>query len=314
MSKKNILVVGELNIDIILDNIRGFPVIGHEILADNMNVTLGSSSAIFACNIATLGLATSFCGMLGNDVFGNFILDELKKKSVDTKYITVSNELKTGATLVLNYSEDRANVTHCGTMEVFNKSNIPLEKLAQYSHLHFSSYFLQKGIQADITELFKTAKNKGLTTSLDLQWDPDNKWDFPYKDCLPHVDYFLPNESELLLLSGENELDRALEKIGEYGNIIIVKRGSKGAVAYEKGKFIYAQPFLHQHFADAIGAGDSFNAGFIAKYLEGCSLEDSLKFANLAGAINTTASGGTTAFSSLETFRNKAKELFNIVL
>ncbi|MEO6290084.1 MAG: carbohydrate kinase family protein, partial [Ginsengibacter sp.] len=64
MNKKKILVVGELNIDIILDDINGIPVIGHEILADKMNITLGSSSAIFASNIATLGVDTSFCGIV----------------------------------------------------------------------------------------------------------------------------------------------------------------------------------------------------------------------------------------------------------
>lgn len=314
MNNKNILVVGELNIDIILDDIKGFPVIGHEILAEKMNVSMGSSSAIFASNIATLGINTSFCGIVGKDSFGKFILDELKNKNVDTFYIAHSVEHKTGVTIVLNYSQDRANITHCGVMDVFNISYIPFAELSKFKHLHFSSYFLQKGIRADISNLFKTAKEKGLTTSLDIQWDPDNKWDFPYKDCLPFVDVFLPNESEIMFLSGESELNKALEKIGEFGHKVIVKRGTEGALAYEKGKFTHSKPFLHQHFIDAIGAGDSFNAGFIFKYLAGSSLEENLQFANLAGAINTTASGGTTAFDSFESFKRKAKELFNVLL
>lgn len=311
---KDILVIGELNIDIILDNINGFPLLGTEILADSMNVRIGSSSAIFASNIATLGVNTAFCGMVGRDPFGKFILSELKNKNVDTTFIIESEEHHTGATIVLNYSQERANITNCGAMEVFSVANIPFELFYQFRHVHLSSYFLQKGIQPGFAYVFRTAKENGLTTSLDLQWDPDNKWDFPYKDCLPYVDIFLPNIAEILLLSGEEELDKALEKIGQYANKIIVKCGTDGSVAYEKGNIVVSKPFLHEHFVDAIGAGDSFNAGFISRFLEGCSLEESLELANLAGAVNTMGSGGTSAFKSRHGFDKKVKEIFNIVL
>ena len=314
MNKKKILVVGELNMDIILDDINGTPVIGHEILADKMNITLGSSSAIFASNIASLGVDTSFCGVVGKDSFGEFVLKELKNKQINTFYISQSDAHKTGVTVVLNYSQNRANITHCGAMDALDITGIPLAEFSTFNHLHFSSYFLQKGIQADIVHLFRSAKEKGLTTSLDIQWDPNNNWNFPYKDCLPFVDIFLPNESEILMLSGESKLNKAVEKIGEFANLVIVKLGIKGALAFENGTTTFSSACLHQHFVDAIGAGDSFNAGFIYKYLLQCPLEESLRFANLAGAINTTASGGTGAFESAASFKMKAKELFNILL
>ena len=314
MKKKNILVVGELNIDIIADHINGFPLVGLEILADKMNITLGSSSAIFASNIATLDVHTSFCGVVGKDLFGEFILDELKNKNVDTSYIFQSAKFKTGATIVLNYAQDRANITYCGSMDALDINCIPVAEFHKFDHLHFSSYFLQKGMKADIVNLFRTAKERGLTTSLDIQWDPHNKWDFPYKNCLPFVDVFLPNESEILMLSGESELNKAVEKIREFANLIVVKLGINGALAFEKGTAISSPSFLHNHFIDAIGAGDSFNAGFISKYLLHCPLEESLHFANLAGAINTTASGGIAAFESQQSFKRKVKQLFNISL
>ncbi len=123
--KRDILVIGELNIDIILDKINGFPLVGTEIIADSMNITVGSSSAIFASNIATLGVSTAFCGMVGRDSFGKFILSELISKNVDTSFIIESEEYHTGATIVLNYSQDRANITNCGAMEAFSAANIP---------------------------------------------------------------------------------------------------------------------------------------------------------------------------------------------
>lgn len=152
---------------------------------------MGSSSAIFASNIATLVIETSFCGMIGNDFFVEFILDEFHSKRVNTHFVTQSDSVKTGATIVLNFDDDHANVTYCGAMEEFNNIHVPFNLLSQFNHLHFSSFFLQKGIRPYITQLFKTAKSSGLTTSLDLQWNPANKWEFPYQECLPYVDVFL---------------------------------------------------------------------------------------------------------------------------
>ncbi len=307
---KNILVVGELNIDLILNDIRGVPVVGTEIMAGDMNITLGSSSAIFAANIAMLGINTSFCGMLGKDSFGKFILEELNRKHVNTDYITQSVDDKTGLTVVMNYSQDRAMVTYGGAMETFSLAHIP-EDLSPFSHLHVSSYFLHKALKADIPALFKKAKENGLTTSLDLQWDPENEWMFLFEECLPYVDVFLPNETEILLLTKLSSIEDAAIKLAPFANLIIIKRGTKGALAYDKGNFIASPPMLHNNFIDAIGAGDSFNAGFISRYLKGNPLENCLRFANLCGAINTTAAGGTAAFADIGLFKEKAKSLFN---
>ncbi|MHA4844978.1 carbohydrate kinase family protein [Flavitalea antarctica] len=312
--RKDVLVIGELNVDILLNRLSALPVVGHEILAEDMVFTLGSSSAIFAANLASLGIATSFCGMVGNDIFGNYIVGELVSRRVDTKLVIADARYKTGITVVLNYEQDRANVTHCGAMEYFGFNNIPVDKFTEFKHLHLSSYFLQKGLQKDIVTVFKTAKEKGLTTSLDLQWDPANSWEFPFRDCLPYVDFFLPNEAEILALTNTTQVSDALEVLNDFCNTVVVKRGINGALAYDKGTYTEATPYLHSHFVDAIGAGDSFNAGFISSYLQGKSLYECLLFGNLTGAINTTAPGGTGAFSDLPSFARKAKSIFQIEL
>lgn len=314
MKNKEVLVIGELNVDILLNGINGFLVIGQEILADNLTLTLGSSSAIFAANLSSLGITTSFCGMVGKDMLGKFILNELNNKHVNTSLVTESSAHKTGLTMILNYGQDRANVTYCGAMEYFSVSDIPIDKFYQFKHLHLSSYFLQKALQKDIIQLFKTAHDTGLSTSIDIQWDPANEWKFPFKECLPYVDFFLPNEAEILSLTRTEQLSDAFNILSSFANTIVVKRGVNGASAYQKGNITYAPPYLHDHFIDAIGAGDSFNAGFISSYLKGKSLQESLLFGNLAGAINTTAPGGTGAFSDLSSFAEKAKTIFNILI
>ena len=141
----DVIVVGELNVDLILNQIDSFPEIGKEKLADNMILTLGSSSAIFASNLSALGMSVSFIGKIGNDIFGNFCKEQLELKNVDTSMLMVSDQLQTGATVVLNFGADRANVTHQGAMKFLGLSDVTSDMLSTAKHLHFSSYFLQPG-------------------------------------------------------------------------------------------------------------------------------------------------------------------------
>ncbi len=305
----DVIVVGELNVDLILNSIDSFPEMGKEKIAKRMTLTLGSSSAIFASNLSTLGTKVAFIGKIGDDAFGTLVRESLQKKKVNTDYI-INGKMNTGATIVLNYAEDRAMVTYPGAMEDLTIKDIKEEVIKSAKHLHFSSYFLQPGIQSGILQLFKIAKENGLTTSLDIQWDPAEKWNFNYREVLPYVDVFLPNEQEALLLTGENKLENALSKLAFCGKLIVVKLGSKGSTVATKKKSVFMQSFFNSSVVDAIGAGDSFNAGFIFKYINSCEIEECQRFANLTGAVNTTAAGGTSAFESYEQVIKVGKEKF----
>jgi len=309
--KFDILVVGELNVDLILNNIQTFPKIGTEILSEQMTITLGSSSAIFASNISVLGAKVAFAGEIGNDSFGNLVLNSLQQKKVDTSFIKTSQVTKTGASIILNYQEDRAIVTHPGAMEDLTCTDVTKEMLKSAKHLHVSSVFLQPGIKKCIINLFKQAKEAGLTTSLDVQWDPQEKWDIDFEKLLPFVDVFLPNKQEILAITNEDKIENAINKLSKYANIIAVKMSNEGSLGFQKDKKINVPSFLNKNVVDAIGAGDSFNAGFIFKFINNEHLQDCLQFGNLTGAINTTASGGTAAFSSFDELKKTAKEQFN---
>lgn len=294
--KFDVMVIGELNVDLILNQIESFPEVGKEILASKMDLVLGSSSAIFASNLSSLGAKVSFLGKIGEDIFGDLVITSLQNKNVNTEFVIREANLKTGATVVLNYDEDRANVTHPGAMEDLSILDITREKLQQAKHVHISSVFLQPKLKENIYEIFKLAKDEGLTTSLDVQWDPAEEWDLDLEKLLPFVDVFLPNEQELLNLTGEKELQVAINKIENFGNVIVVKRGSKGSICCSKGTQNEIPAFLNENVVDAIGAGDSFNSGFIFKFIKNVAFIDCQKFGNLTGAINTTQAGGTAAF------------------
>ncbi len=308
----DLLVVGELNVDLILNQIQEFPVIGKEILAEDMCLTMGGSSAIMACNSAVNGLATFFCGILGKDYFGKYILQELNKKSVDTSFIKETDITDTGITVAMSYDQDRANVTYLGTMPLLSMEDIPWNSIQEFRHLHISSIFMQENLLPDISNIFQEAKKAGVSTSLDMQWDPSEKWDLDFKTCLPHVDLFLPNEAELLALTGTSSYLDAIDVVRPYANIIALKRGINGSIGFGKeGQTIERATFHNPAFVDGIGAGDSFNAGFIKKFLEGGTLEDCLEEGNLMGAVSTMGKGGTGAFKDKETLRQNIEILKN---
>ncbi len=312
MPNKGLFVVGELNVDLILNQINGFPQVGTEIVAKDMVLTLGSSSAILAANAAAIGLPTAFCGAVGNDVYGHLVLKELQAQGVRTDFIHVSKSYQTGITVVLNYGQEPANVTYCGAMERLSMEDIPWSALYQFQHLHISNFFLQKGIQPDIVEIFRRAKAGGLSTSLDLQWDVSNRWAFNYRDCLPLVDVFLPNEAELLALTHSDTLEAGIASIRPYINLMAVKLGQKGSLGIRGEQQIKMAAFQIQDYVDAVGAGDSFNAGFLKKFLENASLEACLQYGNLMGALNTTAAGGTAAFRNESGIDQKVQSIFQL--
>jgi sugar/nucleoside kinase (ribokinase family) len=309
----DVLAIGELNVDLILNNISGFPVVGKEIHAGDMVLTLGSSTAIFASNLSSLGLKVGFLGKTGDDSFGDLVKKSLISKNIDTSLVITEKSLSTGATIVLNYSEDRAMVTYPGAMDYLTIDDISDESLTKARHIHFSSLFFQPGIKNDIHILFKRAKDLGLSTSLDTQWDPTEKWDFDFRKILPFVDVFMPNEAEFLNIARVTDTNDALKLIGPFANNIVIKRSNRGSLLYNRHDGIIELPaYLNMDVVDAIGAGDSFNAGFIFRFVNGKPLKECLDFGNLTGALNTTAAGGTAAFASRKDIIKNIRKKFNI--
>lgn len=316
MAKFDIAAIGELNVDIILNGIESEPEIGKEKFASDMTLTLGSSTAIFAANAASLGSKVCFVGMTGNDIFGNLVSEHLQAKGVDTGYLIRSGNVATGATIVMNYGEDRANLTYQGAMDVMGYDDMDLSVFENARHIHLSSLFMQTALLRDIDKVLAKAAENNITVSLDTQWDPVEKWEMDWKKVLPQVTVFLPNEKELMALTGTSDVEEAIAAVQPYiGNAMVVKMGSKGSMLVRKdGTRNFLPSFLNKEVVDAIGAGDSFNSGFISAFVAGHSLEDCQRNGNLTGAINTTAAGGTGAFSSREAAYKCAKEKFGVEL
>src|SRR5450432_1603283 len=180
-------------------------------------------------------------------------------------------------------------------MYAMTDKEIDFSYLLNARHLHVSSYYLQKGMRPHLIEVYRKAKEAGLSTSLDTNDDPEDRWSGDIQLLLKYVDVLLPNEREVCKLAQAKDVETASDVLSQKVPVLVVKRGSQGAIVrVGKEKHMAFPPVVD--VADPVGAGDSFDAGFIHQYIRGAKIEDCLKFANIIGALSVTRAGGTEAF------------------
>lgn len=289
----DLLVAGEINPDLILSG-DVLPEFGQvEKLVDSAVLSIGSSSVIFACGAARLGLKVAFIGKCGNDVFGRFMLDEMQKRNVDIGNVIVSEAESTGLSVILNQGADRAILTHLGLIAELQASDIADGLLRQSRHLHVASYFLQTKLQPDLPDLFRRAHALGLTTSLDTNYDPSEKW-LGFDELLAVTNVFLPNEAEAKSLTAAENAEEAATRLGRKVGIAAIKLGAQGALGVSPSQRVRVAS-IPVKVVDTVGAGDSFDAGFVYGYLQGWEMEKSLRLACVCGALSTQKAGGTAA-------------------
>ena len=287
-----ILVAGELNPDMILHGCGTFPTPGKEVLAGDFAMTLGSASAICAMGLARLGNAVSFMSRIGTDLWGSFCLEILERSGLDVSKVIRDPKLKTGVTVSISSSEDRALVTFLGAIAELSEQDIPERLLKEFDHLHVSSYYLQRGLRPGCRQLFARARHMGLTTSLDPGYDPFESWGQDLEATLEMTDLFFPNEVEALSLTGTKTAEESLRALANDRMLTVVKLGKDGCLAMRDGHPLH-QPAFPVEPVDTTGAGDSFNAGFLHAWLQRLSLPECLRFAAACGALSTLKPGGT---------------------
>jgi len=235
---------------------------------------------------------------LEGDVFGRFMLDEMSKRNVDIENVIISPSGSTGLSVILNRASDRAILTHPGLIAELQASDISDTLLQDARHLHVASYFLQTKLQPDLPNLFRRAHALGLSTSLDTNYDPSEKW-IGFDELFSVTNVFLPNEQEALSLSGAVNIDEAGGRLGSRVEALAIKLGADGALGVRKGARVRVAS-IPVKVMDTVGAGDSFDAGFLYGYLNQWSLEKSLRLACVCGALSTQQAGGTNGQPTLD--------------
>ncbi|MFZ0301715.1 MAG: sugar kinase [Terracidiphilus sp.] len=299
----DVTIAGEINLDLILYGLPEVMPLERELLASDFRPTLGSSSAIVAHNLAALGVSVGFITRLGDDALGSMALERLAEKGVDlTRVNRISGGTSTGVTILLNHEGKRHILTYPGTMFEMAAADLDMAYLASGRHFHLSSLYLHKALQPDLPRIFRQLKSEGLTLSLDTNDDPEDRWSGALDELLGIVDIFLPNEDEACRISGQPDAESAIESLGKRVPLVAVKCGKRGALVQAASQrwLVPAEPVAP---LDTIGAGDSFDAGFLAAYLRGETPDACAVFGNRTAALSTLRPGGTESFRDPDLMR-----------
>ncbi|MFF2184680.1 carbohydrate kinase family protein [Streptomyces sp. NPDC058155] len=296
----DLLVVGDTNPDVVVGPLDAPLAFGQrEQLVDTGLLTLGGSAAIMACGAARLGLRVALAGRVGDDEAGRFVVAALAARGVDTGAVRIDPGLSTPLTVVVTRGDgDRTILTAPGTLVATRADDVPEALLRDSRHVHAASYFLMPRLAEALPGLFRTARDLGATTSLDTNDDPAGKWDTGGLGAVLAVtDLLLPNAREARALAGLPEdapLETAARQLAARGPLVAVKDGADGALLHD-GRSSLRTSGIPARPLDTVGAGDSFDAGFVAATLAGRSPADALELAAVCGALSTRAYGGTPA-------------------
>jgi sugar/nucleoside kinase (ribokinase family) len=284
-----------------------------ELLADNFSLTLGSSSAILAHNLAALGVKVGFATKIGSDPLAKICLERMQEMGAHLSYAKPALDDQTGVTLLLHHGNTRHILTYMGVMEKMSVAEIDMDFISSSRHFHISSLFLQKGLRHDLPILCRQLKRRGLTLSLDTNDDPEDIWGHPLEEVLHLVDVLLPNADEAKRMMRTDDLESAMDSLARYGPVVAVKCGARGSVVCA-GSERWIVPPLKVEPVDTIGAGDSFNAGFLKSYLDGLPLKECAAAGNATAALSTLRSGGTEAFRDRILLQTFLEQHANILL
>jgi sugar/nucleoside kinase (ribokinase family) len=292
----DVTIAGEINLDLILYGLPQVMPLERELLAKDFRLTLGSSSAILAHNLAALGVSVAFITRLGDDPLGSIAVERLAERGVDlTRVKHVSGSPSTGVTILLDHDGKRHILTYPGTMFEMAATDLDMAYLASGRHFHLSSLFLHKTLQPDLPGICRQLKSEGLTLSLDTNDDPEDRWGGPLDELLSIVDVLLPNEDEACRISGKADAESAIEALARRVPLVAIKCGERGALVQAGNRRWQVDAEIVTPI-DTIGAGDSFNAGFLAAYLRGEEPDACAAFGNRTAALSTLRPGGTEAF------------------
>ena len=300
----DVLVLGDANPDLVL---RGdvVPRFGQaEQLLTGADLVLGGSGAIVAHGLARLGRSVRLVAATGDDPFGRLTRGWLADAGVEAPLLPPPSGAGTGATIVLSRGDDptdRAMLTFPGAIAELSTEQVQAAVDDAFNqgvrHLHVASYFLVPALVTVLPDVLAEARTRGVTTSLDTNDDPARKWS-GVGDLLAHLDLLLPNRDEVLALAAgagtpASDPEKAAARLAERGPAVVVKDGAAGAFRTDPEGTVLRERGVPVEPVDTTGAGDTFDAAYLDSFLDGRAPQACLRRAARAGAMSTSAVGGT---------------------
>jgi sugar/nucleoside kinase (ribokinase family) len=295
-----VVVCGNVVFDILarpVDEVRW----GATSVISNVEQQLGGNAGSTSYTIAKLGVPVTLATLLGRDAAGETVLGHLRSAGVDLSLAQYVDAPTSIAISLIRRNGERALLYQLGAA---SEDFRPFELPAGATHFHLAAVYRMRHLRAAAPALLKRAKEAGLRTSLDAQWDTEGEWMKVLAPSLPYCDYTLMNEDEAAQLTGSSDPETAARALRERGaRHVVIKLGPRGCWADGeeiRGHFVEA--------VDSTGAGDCFAGGFIAGLERGMSIREAAQIANAVGALAVQRVGATAGVegwdSTLEFLRN----------
>jgi sugar/nucleoside kinase (ribokinase family) len=258
------------------------------------------ASGIFIDAVARLGIGARFVGTVGNDDFGELIINRFKRDGVDTSHIKRSDDYTTGVAFVTYFADgSRKFIYHLGNAATgqISPEDVKPEYFLNVDYLHVvgSTMFINEQSAGACIKAIDIVKGRGGKVSFDPNFRPELLSVEEVKErfhlVLTKSDIIFPTMDELKILTGETNIKKACTKLLETGfEIVAIKQGKDGSSVYTKEEEFHVPAFRVEEI-DPTGAGDCYCAGFLAGLIKGMDVKHTALFANAVGALAVTKKG-----------------------
>ena len=298
----DVVCLGIMVADVLARPVSRLPERGKLDLVDRMELHTGGCAVNTGIALAKLGIRTAVMGKVGEDGFGDFVINTLHRNGIDTSGVVRDHVANTSGTMVMIGPDgERSFIHYMGANAELRQADVNMDIVKRGRILHIAGHNLMSKFDGpDAAAVLQAAHKLGVQTSLDTAWDATGRWLRLVEPCLPHVDYFVPSIEEARMIAGREDPADVARFFLDYGiKVVALKMGEAGCYVTD-GRQAVRLPAYPVQPVDTTGAGDSFAAGFLAGIIQGWDLEQTARFANAVGAMCVTSIGATSGVRSLK--------------
>ena len=282
MAIPTLLTAGEAFEDLVFVGLERLPGPGEEVKTDTFHATIGGGTVITAIGTARLGVSTAIASALSDAA-----VTRLRREKVRVHNLRRASEPH-AISAALSTATDRSFVTFNGVNTVLEPRLMAALAVTHARHVHLA---LCPADLAGWTRLVKRLRRGGATVSWDFGWNESLAGRDELPALMDALDFTFLNELEAPLYAGVDALDDAYPVLRTRRSAVIVKLGALGS-RWLRAEGDVVMPAPRVEAVDTTGAGDAFNAGFLAAWLRGGHPAHCLATGNAVGAASTRVAGG----------------------
>ncbi len=291
-----ILFYGDIAMDLVIET-EAMPDDGHDASIKDLDLQFGGSSANSASVAASLGAEAFYMGFVGNDLYSELLIQDLKKNNVRTDLVQEKLGKSSMILAMINKSGERTMLSYRGVNAEYRYEADFQTLVKEFDAIHISGYCLQDQHSKETAlKLIDAANKQSIPLSIDPSYLSSHLNSTAFSGILKKLTYLFPNRSEAYQITQTQKLSEQLYILKEKQIVYpILKLDEDGCSFTDQNeaegiKIIPAYP--QTHIKNAVGAGDAFCAGFLCAHLRGFSLTEAAKIGNAAAHVVLAGNGG----------------------